>query len=145
VRDLAKGTSTPRGGVTPSSVTVAVGEPPAAFAPVFTTCLSTVAAPVRPGDAVSFYVAAEELAGSPPAIVTVSSFTWADATGRPGAFVALAPPATDAVAWTAPPCGGRAAPFDVVVTATAVGTNVDVATGQRLTTAFPFPVRVTCP
>lgn len=137
VRDLVKGTTTPKGGATSSSVTVAVGEPSAALAPIFTTCVSTVAAPVRPGDVVSFFVAAEELAGTPPAPTPVSSFAWDDGTGRAGAFVALAPPATDAVAWTAPACGAATAPMDLTIAAT--------ATGSAAIATFPFPIRVSCP
>jgi hypothetical protein len=71
----------------------------------------------------------------------VSAFSWTDGLGGVFAPVLGAP---DFVAWTAPGCAGRTAPFDVAVAATATGLPPSPGAAAPAT-VFPFPVTVTCP
>lgn len=148
VTDLLKPPAlpTPRGGSTASSVSVSVGDLPTRFAPAFAGCVSSPPGPVAPGSIVNYWVSAEEPLGTAAAATPVTTFTWADGTARTNAFAPLTAGGSDAVAWTAPPCAGATAPLSVVVTATAVGTNVDPTTLLPLTTSFQFPtIQVVCP
>jgi hypothetical protein len=135
VRDLGKGTTTPRGGVNQATLVVSVSTPPPVYAPEFLYAWTAPTSPVATGALVSFAVRAAESSGAP-----VTRVTWSDGAG--GTFTPAVAGDPSWVRWTAPGCGGGATRA-FAVTATAVGAADTPATPARAT--FPFPVTVACP
>lgn len=135
VRDLQKGTTTPRGGVNRGTLVVSVSSPAPVLAPSFDYAWMSPAPPVIAGTPVSFAVSAVEASGAP-----VATILWSDGAG--GAFTPATAGSAAWVRWTAPGCGA-AASRSLTVTATAVGAADSPSAPARST--FPFPVTVVCP